>query len=129
MDLLDAYSRLSPDAGTEPNPYLLFAGSGPQREQLERRAKRTGFNSIRFLGFQNQTQLPALFDLCDLFVLPSRREPWGLVVNEAMNAAKPVLVSNVAGCAPDLVSDDNGWVFRAGDTDSLRRCCRRRLRM
>jgi glycosyltransferase involved in cell wall biosynthesis len=119
MDLLEAYIRMSPDARTDPNPYLLFVGSGPQQEKLQLRAESTGFNSIRFLGFQNQTQLPALFDLCDLFVLPSRREPWGLVVNEAMNAAKPVVVSDVAGCAPDLVSDENGWTFRAGDVTSL----------
>jgi glycosyltransferase involved in cell wall biosynthesis len=120
MDLLEAYIRMSPDSRTEPTPYLLFAGSGSRQAQLEQRAKSTGFNSIRFTGFQNQTQLPALFDLCDLFVLPSRREPWGLVVNEAMNAAKPVVVSDVAGCAPDLVSDENGWIFRAGDVNSLR---------
>lgn len=119
MDLLEAYVRLSPDLRTEPHPYLLFAGSGPQQAQLEQRAQHTGFSSIRFLGFQNQTQLPALFDLCDLFVLPSRREPWGLVVNEAMNAGKAVVVSDVSGCAPDLVSEDNGWLFRAGDVDSL----------
>jgi glycosyltransferase involved in cell wall biosynthesis len=121
MDLLDAYIRLSPDSRTEPVPYLLFAGSGPLQDRLKARAKSTGFNSILFLGFQNQTQLPALFDLCDVFVLPSRQEPWGLVVNEAMNAAKPVVVSDVSGCAPDLVSDENGWVFRAGDVDSLQK--------
>jgi glycosyltransferase involved in cell wall biosynthesis len=41
------------------------------------------------------------------------------VVNEVMNAAKPVVLSDVTGCAPDLVSDDNGWLFRAGDVTSL----------
>lgn len=120
MDLIEAYIHMAPDSRTDPHPYLLFAGSGPQQKELERRAKRSGFGSIRFLGFQNQTQLPALFDLCDLLVLPSRWEPWGLVVNEAMNAAKPVVVSDVAGCAPDLVSAANGWIFRAGDVNSLR---------
>jgi glycosyltransferase involved in cell wall biosynthesis len=121
MDLLEAYIRLSRDSKTDPQSYLIFAGNGPERDKLERKARSTGFSSIRFLGFQNQTKLPALYDLCDIFVLPSRSEPWGLVVNEAMNAAKPVIVSDVSGCAADLVSTDNGWVFRAGDVDSLHR--------
>jgi glycosyltransferase involved in cell wall biosynthesis len=127
MDLLEAYLRLSPDGRTEPRPYLLFAGNGPERDKLERRAKTTGFPSIRFLGFQNQTELPALFDLCDLFVLPSHKEPWGLVVNEVMNAGKPVIVSDVAGCAPDLVSENNGWLFPAGDRSALTETLREAL--
>lgn len=119
MDLLQAYHRFSAETKMEQRPYLLFAGDGPERSEVERVASGFGMESIRFLGFQNQTELPALFDLCDLFVLPSRREPWGLVVNEAMNAAKPLVVSDVSGCAPDLVSADNGWLFRAGDVNSL----------
>jgi len=117
MDLLQAYMHFSAKRKREVQPYLLFAGDGPERSKLERAAANC--ERIRFLGFQNQTELPALFDLCDLFVLPSRKEPWGLVVNEVMNAAKPVVVSDVTGCAPDLVSDDNGWLFRAGDVISL----------
>jgi glycosyltransferase involved in cell wall biosynthesis len=117
MDLLQAYIRFSATRKREALPYLLFAGDGPERGKLERAAATC--ESIRFLGFQNQTELPGLFDLCDLFVLPSHKEPWGLVVNEVMNAAKPVVLSDVTGCAPDLVSDDNGWLFRAGDVTSL----------
>jgi glycosyltransferase involved in cell wall biosynthesis len=118
-DLLQAYFRFSAGKKPESRPYLLFAGDGRERSKLERMAAAFGSESIRFLGFQNQTQLPALFDLCDLFVLPSRREPWGLVLNEVMNAAKPVVASDVCGCAPDLVSDANGFLFRAGDLTSL----------
>ncbi len=48
-------------------------------------------------------------------------EPWGLVVNEAMNAARPVIVSDQVGCAPDLIRQgQNGFVFRAGDVAALR---------
>ena len=128
MDLLEAYLSLSPDGRTEPHPYLLFAGSGPERDKLERRAQQSSFQSIRFLGFQNQTELPALFDLCDLFVLPSHQESWGLVVNEVMNAAKPVIVSDFAGCVPDLVCKENGWVFPAGDRSALTATLREALR-
>lgn len=120
MDLLEAYIRLAPHPAKEPFPYLVFAGSGVERERLEKRANETGWLSIRFLGFQNQTELPKVFDLSDVFVLPSHFEPWGLIVNEVMNAAKPVIVSDAAGCAPDLVAaGDNGWLFRAGNVTSL----------
>ena len=115
-DLLEAYLRLSPDGKSEPRPYLLFVGNGDQRLKLEAKAASTGWNSIHFLGFKNQTQLPAFYDLCDVFVLPSTHEPWGLAVNEAMNSGKAVIVSDQVGCAPDLVEDgENGYVFPAGN--------------
>lgn len=124
-DLLEAYARLSPDGHTEPEPYLLFIGDGEMRSALERRSAELGWGSIRFLGFKNQTELPAFYDLCDVFVLPSFHEPWGLVINEVMNAAKPVIVSDHVGCAPDLVNHKgNGYIFRAGDIDDLYRALR-----
>jgi glycosyltransferase involved in cell wall biosynthesis len=101
-------------------PYLLFVGDGPLREQLEQQAGALNGNDVRFLGFRNQTELPALYDLCDLFVLPSIHEPWGLVVNEVMNAGKPVIVSDCVGAAPDLVKPGaNGWIFPHGDVPAL----------
>jgi glycosyltransferase involved in cell wall biosynthesis len=78
------------------------------------------WDSIRFIGFRNQSELPGLYDLCDVFVLPSEREPWGLVVNEAMNAGKPVVVSDRVGAGPDLVEEGvNGFVYPAGDVAAL----------
>jgi glycosyltransferase involved in cell wall biosynthesis len=124
-DLLEAYVRLSPDGKTEPRPYLLFVGDGETREALERRASRLGWSSIKFLGFQNQTELPRYYDLCDVFVLPSVREPWGLVVNEVMNAGRAVIVSDQVGCGQDLVEDGaNGYVFEAQNVEDLHRVLR-----
>jgi glycosyltransferase involved in cell wall biosynthesis len=118
-DLLEAYARLPANAA-DALPYLLFVGDGDERAALEARANALKHESIRFLGFKNQTELPRYYDLCDLFVLPSRHEPWGLVVNEVMNAGKAVIVSDEVGAAADLVvSGNNGIVFRAGDVDAL----------
>ena len=120
MDLLEAYISLSPDGLREPDPYLLFVGNGEERNKLEKRAIATGWNSIRFMGFRNQSELPAFYDLCDLFVLPSTHEPWGLVINEVMNAAKPVIVTAQVGCAPDLVENGgNGYVVPVRDIVGL----------
>lgn len=122
-DLLEAYARLSPDGRSEPYPYLLFIGDGDMRALLEKRASELGWNSIKFLGFKNQTELPRYYDLCDVFVLPSVREPWGLVVNEVMNAGRAIIASDQVGCAPDLVKDgENGYIFKAGDVDNLVKC-------
>jgi len=75
---------------------------------------------VRFAGFRNQSALPAFYDLCDVFVLPSRLEPWGLVINEVMNAGRAVIASDEVGGAIDLVRDgENGFVFPAGDVAAL----------
>jgi glycosyltransferase involved in cell wall biosynthesis len=97
-------------------------GDGEERARLEEQTLSSAFgNDVRFTGFKNQTELPALFALCDVFVLPSVYEPWGLVVNEAMAAARAVIVSDEVGCQSDLVQDGvNGRVFPAGDIDALR---------
>ncbi len=118
-DLLTAYQQAFRQDDPE-RPYLLFVGDGPLRPQLETQARTRANDDVRFLGFRNQTQLPALYDLCDVFVLPSHFEPWGLVVNEVMNAGKPVIVSDRVGAAPDLVRQgENGWIFQTGDVDAL----------
>jgi glycosyltransferase involved in cell wall biosynthesis len=119
-DLLEAYMQMSPDRAMEPHPYLLFIGDGDQRKTLEARAGTVNWSSIKFLGFKNQTELPRYYDLCDVLVLPSVFEPWGLVVNEAMNAGRAVVVSDRVGCGPDLVkSGENGYIFKAGNAADL----------
>ena len=108
-------------AGAGRPPYLLFAGDGPLRAQLESEAASRGLaGDVRFLGFRNQRELPAFYDLCDVFLLPSRREPWGLVVNEAMNAGRAIVASDQVGSAPDLVRPGvNGAIVPAGDEAAL----------
>ncbi len=124
-DLLDAYTMLSNDGRSEPHPYLLYVGDGEMRRELETAASARGWNGIRFLGFKNQTEMPAFYDLCDVFVMPSTIEPWGLVVNEAMNAGKAIIASDRVGCAADLVRDgENGFIFEAGDIAGLARALR-----
>ena len=60
--------------------------------------------------------MPAVYNIGDILVLPSISETWGLVVNEAFAAGKPVIVSNKVGCAIDLVKDgENGFYFSLTD--------------
>jgi len=120
QDLLRAYERVLERWGGKIRPYLIFAGDGELRPSVEEEAKAGGLSDVRFLGFRNQTELPALYDLCDVFVLPSLREPWGLVVNEVMAVGRAIIVSDEVGCAADLVADGvNGFVVPAGDVEAL----------
>ncbi len=119
LDLIEAFRLALPRllAAGVTKPVLVMAGSGEQAEAMARAAAGL---PIVFPGFQNQTSLARMFGLVDLFVLPSRHEPWGLVVNEAMSAGLPVIVSDEVGCWPDLVQDGvNGQVFEAGHVEGL----------
>lgn len=99
-------------------PHLIFAGAGPLEEGL--RALSRGSDRIHFIGFQNQTSMPVAYRLGDVYVLPSSRETWGLGVNEAMACARPVLVSDRVGCAPDLAADKPfARIFEADKSLSL----------
>lgn len=110
--LLEAFRRLHSDT----EAHLLFVGDGEQRASLEAAAP----SDVTFVGFKNQSELPAYYALCDVFVLPSRWEPWGLVINEAMNAAKPIVTTDVVGAARDLVGNGvNGRVVASGDPAAL----------
>jgi glycosyltransferase involved in cell wall biosynthesis len=127
-DLLAAYKKLSQEPGKEPHPYLVIVGDGEERAALERQAAQSGLAGVRFCGFRNQSELPRFFDMATVFVLPSRHEPWGLIVNEVMNAGRAVVVSDDVGCQPDLVEDGvEGCVFPAGDVAALTEALRRVL--
>lgn len=90
------------------------------RGELERVIAEQALDRVKVLGFRNQSELPAYFNLCDVFVLPSVHEPWGLVINEVMNAAKAVIVTDEVGCAPDLVRNGrNGFAIPVGDVSAL----------
>ena len=119
-DLVDACLRLSSHLPANRQPYLLIVGDGEERANLERKVASAGSRNVRFCGFRNQSELPRFFDLCDVFVLPSRHEPWGLIVNEVMNASRAVIVSDDVGSQPDLITDGvEGCVFPVGDVDAL----------
>jgi len=115
-DLLRAFA----DANLS-NALLLIAGEGPLRAQLESEAAALGIAArVRFLGFVNQSQLPAVYTSADLMVLPSEYEPFAVVVNEAMCCGCPVAASDHVGAARDLVAPvRKEFVYRYGDVDAL----------
>ena len=116
LDLLRAFAGANPS-----DALLVFAGEGPLRPQLEREAATLGIaDRVIFLGFVNQSQLPAVYTSADLLVLPSEFEPFAVVVNEASCCGCPVAASDRVGSARDLISPVNPrLVFPCGDVEAL----------
>ncbi|PYU79262.1 MAG: glycosyltransferase family 1 protein [Acidobacteria bacterium] len=115
-DLLRAFSSLNLS-----NAILVFAGEGPLRAQLEAEAKKLGVASrVRFLGFVNQSRLPAVYTSADLFVISSGYDPCPVVVCEAMLCGLPVVLSDQIRGRFDLVRPgETGDIFPCGDINAL----------
>ena len=116
--LLESWVAYRREGGTWP---LVLVGDGPLASSLRDAATASGFGpNIHFPGLKSSRALLPFYAFAGCFVLPSTREPWGLVVNEAMAAGLPVLVSDRCGCAADLVQPDrNGFVFDPADGAAL----------
>jgi glycosyltransferase involved in cell wall biosynthesis len=120
-DLLRAFAQAD-----VANSILVFAGEGPLRSELETEAKTLGVSErVRFLGFVNQSQLPALYCAADMLALPSDYDAFGVVVNEAMCCRCAVIVSDKVGASRDLVAPVRpDFVFPAGDVGALAKVLR-----
>ena len=120
LELIDGFYR----SGISSDCVLVFAGDGEMKSLMEKRIAELGIvTSVIFLGFRNQSQMPATYALGDLFVIPSSIEPWGLAVNEAMNLGLPIIASDMVSSARDLIlQGENGWVYPSGDIDRLAAC-------
>lgn len=117
--LVKAFAELDPNVRQQAELNLI--GDGEDKREIQAIIKNHGLgDQVKLLGFKNQTELPEYMAACDVFVLPSEREPFGLVINEVMNFAKAIITTNEVGAARDLVTNgDNGWVIPAGDSTAL----------
>ncbi len=112
--LLDAFGALHAQA------HLVFVGNGELEAKLKTEAEKR--ENVHFLPFQNQTAMPAVYRLGDVFVLPScgPGETWGLALNEAMASGRAVIASSKVGGARDLIEHNvTGWTFESGDREAL----------
>jgi glycosyltransferase involved in cell wall biosynthesis len=118
FELLAAYAKLTESVRQQVG--LVFVGDGASRQQLEQEAASISLGVIRFAGFAQREQLPIYYGLAEMLILPTYADTWGLVVNEAMACGLPVIVSQTAGCAPELVREDwNGLLVPPRDVTSL----------
>jgi glycosyltransferase involved in cell wall biosynthesis len=116
-DLLRATARLNREGVIF---HLVMVGSGEMEMELRALVQQFRLPNVHFAGFVNQIALPRVYAACDVFVLPSESEPWGMAVNEAMCAGLPIIASSEIGCVPDLVHDGhNGRTFSTGNVGEL----------
>ncbi|MBX2890021.1 MAG: glycosyltransferase family 4 protein [Saprospiraceae bacterium] len=117
LDLIMAFSTITNDA----NAVLAIVGDGEMNQEIA--AKIAAYNlddKVRLFGFVNQSKIAQFYAVSDVLVLCSSSEAWGLAVNEAMNFGLPVIVSDMVGCADDLVKEGlNGFVVPTGDVEQL----------
>lgn len=99
---------------------LWIMGSGPLEKELKEDALRKDLRNVKFLGFRNEIEKWIYYLASDVFVLPTREDVWGLVVNEAMLCGLPVICSKYAGCCKDLIGNEKtGFVIDPNDTESF----------
>ncbi len=112
--LLSAFSTLPENAR------LLLVGREAELPQMLAGLAPAVRERIRYAGFQAPDALPKFFAQADVFVLPSRYDGWGVVVNQALGAGLPIIASDHVGAAHDLVREGiNGFTFPAGDANAL----------
>lgn len=95
---------------------LTIVGKGP----LENELKNLANENIRFIGFVENDKLPEIYKAHDIFILPSRTETWGVVVEEAIYWGLPVITSNRVGCSNEMVIEPNtGCTFKLDDIEDF----------
>jgi glycosyltransferase involved in cell wall biosynthesis len=112
--LLAAFAKLPTNAR------LLLVGREAELPALLSKLPAAVRSRVRYAGFQAPDALPGFFAQADVFVLPSRYDGWGVVVNQALGAGLPILVSDQVGAGYDLVRPgENGFTFSAGNVTDL----------
>jgi glycosyltransferase involved in cell wall biosynthesis len=118
VDLLcEAFARLIADGASA---HLTLAGEGPLRESLANSLSEEAVRHVTFRGFMRVADLPPVFAENDVFILPSRHDGWGVVVNQAIASGMPIIVTRAVGAGNDLVADGkNGFLIESDSSDSV----------
>ena len=112
--LLKAWTECASDC------HLYIVGGEPTPEYLEIR-ERLCLTNVHFIGFVGKTQLAEYYQAADLFIIPTREDIWGLVVNEAMANGLPIISTDKCVAGLELVDEKNGWIVQANSISSLKK--------
>jgi len=100
---------------------LVLLGDDRSNNAYVEQVERLGLaNQVEFLGVVNSNKINEYLEQSDVFVLPTRFDGWGAVLNEAASLGKPMISTNQAGAAYHLIKEgENGFMVKAGDSDTL----------
>lgn len=111
--LLEAWVQIKDSA----NAQLLIVGGGDEKPAYEQFVKDHNLLNVTIVDFLNKNELFQYYKACDIFVLPTREDIWGLVINEAMACGLPVISSDMCIAARELVvHGENGFIYPVNDT-------------
>jgi len=106
--LIEGYSKLRREYH---DVSLLILGYGHKKQELRKLCQSQNIPGVYFVNHVEMDEMPRFYGIADLFVLPSRRDIWGLVLNEAMACGLPVITTKKVGASVDLVREGvNGWI-------------------
>ena len=108
------YGKAETTDGGDPRTGGQAAAATKTRDSLPATRDEENRGTVFFYGFRQIEENPVFYALAEAFVLPSLKEEWGLVVNEAMACSLPVIVSRTAGCAEDLLPGSESWQCSVG---------------
>lgn len=97
---------------------VVIVGGGELKESYYRYIEANGITNVVLLDFLQKEELNKLYKVADIFVLPTREDIWGLVINEAMEFGLPIICSNKAASAYDLI-EGNGKIFESENVEEL----------
>lgn len=127
IELLNGFSIASMK---NKNISLLMAGEGSLKNEIIDFIKEHTKVKIKLLGYIGYNRLPEVYAMSDALVLPSKKEVWGLVVNEALVSGIPVIVSRFAGSSVDLIDEKSGEIIKEitkdGVSDAINRYLKKR---
>lgn len=119
--LLNACSNFEENIG------IYFIGGVPTEEYLEI-VKKNDLTQVHFISYRSKNEILKYYQAADVFVLPTREDIWGLVVNEAMCCGTPVISTRKCGAALELISDgENGYIVETDDPKLLEEAIRKVL--
>jgi 1,2-diacylglycerol 3-alpha-glucosyltransferase len=108
--------------GSLPGVRFVVAGRGPAKEHYEGLVKEAGLSDrFTFTGYIPDSQLGALYERADVFVMPSQFETQGMVALEAMHKGTPVVCASAGGLIDYVRHGENGYMFDPGDANGLAR--------
>ena len=111
--MIESYKKLSKDIG------IYIVGGKPTKEYLDLKEKYNMTN-LHFLGFKSKKEILELYSVADLFVLPTREDIWGLVINEALSCSVPVITTNMCVAGLELIKEGyNGYLVEVENCNQL----------
>ena len=100
---------------------FIIVGNGPLSKKVIEFIKFNNLSeNVKILGFVNQNQLPYIYSISNIFILPSYGENWGVVINEAMCGSCAIIASNEVGASYDLIKHEvNGFIYKSSNEEEI----------